>query len=135
MFSEEDSSLTAPSTLTPAVQQQLLALPPFKSVKNFVKEISALKDFTFMDLYTHLIESKDIKFDHKSLRSFKSLKAYLYFKDELVRNVWTSLIQGSEYIYVQCHCMPPLIAKVYTVDVCLNTEGVVFSTKCICKAG
>ena len=26
-------------------------------------------------------------------------------------------------------------SQVYTVDVCLNTEGVVFSAKCICKAG
>ena len=80
MFSEEDSSVTAPSTLTP-VQQQLSALPPFESVKNWVKDLSALKDFTFMDLYTYLIESRDKEFDHKSLRTFKSLKAYSYFKD------------------------------------------------------
>ena len=33
MFSEDDSSVTAPSTLTPAVQQQLSDLPPFVSVK------------------------------------------------------------------------------------------------------
>ena len=33
IFSEDDSSVTAPSTLTPAVQQQLSALPPFESVK------------------------------------------------------------------------------------------------------
>ena len=136
MFSEEDSSVTAPSTLTPAVKQQLSALPPFESVKNWVKDLSALKDFTFMDLYTYLIESKDKEFDHKNLRSFKSLKAYSYFKDELVRNVWMSPIQGTEYIYARCHCMASLTAKkVYTVYVCLNTEGVVFSAKCICKAG
>ena len=81
MFSEDDSSATAPSTLTPAAQQQLSALPPFQSVKNWVKGLSALKDVTFMGLYTYLIESKDKEFDHKSLRSFKSLKAYSYFKD------------------------------------------------------
>ena len=52
MFLEDDSSVTAPSTLTPAVQQQLSALPPFKSAKIWVKDLSALKDFTFMDLYT-----------------------------------------------------------------------------------
>ena len=33
IFSEDDSSVTAPSTLTPAAQQQLSALPPFESVK------------------------------------------------------------------------------------------------------
>ena len=58
-----------------------------------VKDLSVLKDFTFMDLYMYLIESKDKEFDHKSLRTFKSL-AYLYFKDVLVRNVWISPIQG-----------------------------------------
>ncbi len=31
MFSEDDSSVTAPSTLTPAVQQQPSALSPFES--------------------------------------------------------------------------------------------------------
>ena len=56
--------------------------------------MSALMNFTFMDLYTYLIESKDKEFDHNSLRIFKLLKAYSYFKDELVRNVWMSPIQG-----------------------------------------
>ena len=56
--------------------------------------MSAPEDFTFMDLYMYLIESKDKESDHKSLRTFKLLKAYLYFKDELVRNVRMSPIQG-----------------------------------------
>ena len=73
MFSEDDSSVTVPSALIPEVQQQLLALPPFESVKNWVKDLSALKNFTFMDLYTYLIESKDKEFDHKSLRTFIGL--------------------------------------------------------------
>ena len=81
MFSVEYSSVTAPSTLTPAVQQQLSALLPFESVKNWVKNLSALKNFTFMDLYTYLIESKDKEFNHKSLRTFKLFEAYSYFKD------------------------------------------------------
>ena len=78
MFSEDDGSVKAPSTLTPAVQQQLSALPPFESVKNWVKDLSALKNFTFMDLYTYLIKSKDKECDHKSLRTFKSLQASSY---------------------------------------------------------
>ena len=32
-----------------------------------------------MDLYTYLIENKDHEFDHKGLRTFKSLKAYSYY--------------------------------------------------------
>ena len=81
MFSVEYSSVTSSSTLTPAVQQQLSALLPFESVKNWVKNLSALKNFTFMDLYTYVIESKDKEFNHKSLSTFKSFKAYSYFKD------------------------------------------------------
>ena len=118
MFSENDSSVTPPSTLTPVLHQQLSALLPFELVKNWVKDSSALKDFTFLDLYTYLIESKDKEFDHNSLWSFKSLKAYSYFKDELVRNVWMSPIHGTECIYARCHCMVSLkIKKVYTVCV------------------
>lgn len=51
----------------------------------------------FMDAYTYLIESKDKEFNHKSLRSFKSLKAYSYFSDGLVRNIWLTPIQGTKY--------------------------------------
>ena len=72
----EDSNLAGPSALTPEVQQQLADIPPFESVQSWTKDLSGLKDFTFMDVYTYLIESKDKEFDHKSLRSFKSLKAY-----------------------------------------------------------
>ena len=51
MFSEDDSSVTASSTLTPAVQQQLSA------VKNWVKDLSALKNFTFVD-FVHVLDQK-----------------------------------------------------------------------------
>ena len=74
-----------------------------------------------MDLSTYLIESKGKEFDHKSLRTFKSLKAYSYFKDYLMKNVWMSPIQGTECIYAHCHCMTSLTAKVYTIYVCWNT--------------
>ena len=131
----EDSDLAGPSALTTEVQEQLANLPPFESVQNWTKDLSGLKDFTFMDAYPYLIEGKDKEFDHKSLRSFKSLKAYSYFSDGLVRNVWLSPVLNTKYIYARCQCMASLTAKkVYAVHVCLNTEGVVFSAKCICKA-
>ena len=95
MFADaEDSDLAAPSAITPEVQQQLADLPPFESVMNWTKDLSGLKDFTFMDAYTYLIESKDKEFDHKSLRSFKSLKAYSYFSDGLVRNICAMPMHG-----------------------------------------
>ena len=87
-----------------------------------------------MDVYTYLIESKDKEFDHKNLRSFKSLKAYRYFSAGLVTNVWLSPVLGAKYGTVPLHGVIGS-KKVYIVHVCLNTEGVVFSAKCICKAG
>ena len=55
-----------------------------------------------MDAYTYLLESKDKEFNHKSIRSSKSLKAYSYFSDGLVKNVWLSAVLGSKYIYARC---------------------------------
>ena len=77
-----------------ALSSELSPLNPCIVEDVGVNELSALKDFTFMDLYTYLIKSKDKEFDHKSLRTFKLLKAYSYFKDELVRNVWMSPIHN-----------------------------------------
>lgn len=65
-----------------------------------------------MDAYTYLIESKDKDSDHRSLRSLKSLKAYSYFSDGLVRNVWLSPVLETKYIYAWCQSMASLTAKV-----------------------
>ena len=46
---EEDSSLAEPSAVTPEIRQQLSQLPPFESVTGWRKNLSDLKDFTFMD--------------------------------------------------------------------------------------
>ena len=89
-----------------------------------------------MDAYMYLIESKDNEFAQKSIRPFKSLKAYSYFSDGLAKNVWLRPVLNTKYIYARCQCMPSLTAKkVCAVHVSLNMEGVAFSAKCTCKAG
>ena len=64
--------------MTPKVREELAALPQFESVTEWAKDLSKITHFTFMDVYTYLIESKDKNFDMKSLRSFKSLKDYVW---------------------------------------------------------
>ena len=49
------------------------------------KDLCLLINFTFMDLYTYLMETKDKSFDKESLKSFKSLKGYRYFSDTFDR--------------------------------------------------
>ena len=41
-----------------------------------------------MDLYEYLIHNAEKEFNRENMKAFKSLKAYKYFKDHLVRNVW-----------------------------------------------
>ena len=92
---ETDEEAPIPSALTLKVCQELSVLPPFDSDLKWGKNLLIIRDFTFMNTYTYLIESKD-------LRSFKSLKAYSYFSDGLVINVWLSSIEPknlTQYIY------------------------------------
>ena len=78
-------------------------------------------------------ESKEKSFDWKSLRSLKSLKAYTYFNEELVKkNLRLSQTTNANYIYIRCHYMTSLTSKVYTVYVCCN---VIFSAKYLRKLG
>ena len=66
-----------------------IVLKPFLSVTNWSKSHSGiLKDFTFMNLLVYLVHSRDKTFDMYSLRAFKSLKAYKFFYDGFVKNVW-----------------------------------------------
>ena len=41
-----------------------------------------------MHVYKYLINSQEKEFDRESLKAFKSLKAYKYFVDGLVTNVF-----------------------------------------------
>ena len=64
---DEEESSTSVLALKPAVADEIAQLPSFKSVSAWSKDLRVLSDFTFMDLYTYLIESKDKSFDKESL--------------------------------------------------------------------
>jgi len=44
--------------------------------------------YTFTNLLVYLVYGRDKSFDIQSLNAFKSLKAYKFFYDRFVKNVW-----------------------------------------------
>ena len=79
------------SVITPSIRQSLKKLGKLSCVNgDWKRDLSLLEDFTFMDLFTYLVESKDNTFDQGSMRTFKSLKAFRYFADGYVQNVWAT---------------------------------------------
>ena len=84
-----DTTPIALSYLTDEVKRILNLLPSFSSVTHWTKTLrGVLNDFTFMNLIIYLVYGHDKTFDMDSLRAFKSLKAYKYFYDGYVKNVW-----------------------------------------------
>ena len=80
---------TGISYITDEVRAVLGQLPQFETITTWKKELSGvLNEFTFMNLLIYLVYGRDKSFDMKSLKAFKSLKAYKFFYDGFVRNVW-----------------------------------------------
>ena len=99
------------------------------------KDLSPLSNFTFMDLFTYLVESRDKTFDHGSMKAFKSLKAYRYFADGYIQHAWATEV-CRDLVIVRCYCFSSLkSAKTYPVFVCLSRNGDVYSAECKCVAG
>ena len=139
----DDTTPFGLSYLTEEVKRILSLLPPFSSVTHWIKTLNGvLNDFTFMNLLVYLVYCRDKTFDMDSLRAFKSLKAYKYFHDGYVKNVW---------LY-QCPVLPQSALKVlyfrafvyhsFTCDealevfVSINSEtGDVYSAQCSCVSG
>ena len=114
----EDESAPSVSALDPGIVDKIAQLTPFESVGAWSKDLRLLVDFTFMDLYTYLVESQDKSFDKESLKSFKSLKGYRDFSDGFVQNVWVHELGSSKYLHLCCYCFASLTVKtMYTVCV------------------
>ena len=140
---DTNSGNTEISYITSEVIRVLWRLPPFESVKDWSKDLNILSDFTFMNLLIHLVYGKDKSFDMHTLKSFKSLKAYKFFYNGFVKNVWVHEFPPSEdplhlrvlyfraYVHHSLTCESPL-----EVFVCLNGDnGDVYSAKCTCVSG
>ena len=126
------------SVITPSTRESLKEIGKLSCFNgDWKRDLSLLADFTFMDLFTYLIESKDNTFDQGSMRAFKSLKAFKYFADGYVQNVWaTKVDQESNLLVIRCYCFSSLKSgTTYPVFVCLSCNGDVYSAECKCVAG
>ena len=140
---DDDCETLAISYITEDVKRVLRRLPGFSSVVDWEKRlVGVLKDFTFMNLLIYLVYGRDKSFDMQSLKAFKSLKAYKYFFDGYVRNVWVyqcpcdnelmlKVLYFRAYVHHSYNCDAPL-----EVFVSMNAEnGDVYSAKCSCVSG
>ena len=124
-YEEEDVNVSSTS------EQPFL----LEKILSWDKSLSCLEDFNLVHLYNYLINSRDKTFDKESMKAFKSLKAYKYFSDGLVKNVWVHQNEDAS-IVIRGHCFSSLKAKAtYVVYVILKKAGDVVSAKCKCVAG
>ena len=143
---EEGGDVIAITYLTEEVKGVLRTLPPFSSVVDWSKSLGGkLKDFTFMNLLVYLVYGRDKTFDMQSMKAFKSLKAYKFFYDGFVRNVWVYQCSCTndlrlrvlyfrafhKFVYHSLSCDSPL-----EVFVALNGDsGDVYAAHCSCISG
>ena len=135
-----DDDATNLSYITSEVKEKLRGLPKFSSVENWSKvRKGVLQDFTFMNLLIYLVCGRDKTFDMESMRAFKSLKAYRFFADGYVSNVWLHNCETErpKIVYVRGFVQHSL-----TTDLPLETfvaldgdNGDVFSAQYSCVSG
>ena len=139
----KEKDIVGISYITDEVKSVLEDLPAFSSIKDWSKKLSGvLKDFTFMNLLIYLVYGRDKSFDMQSLKAFKSLKAYKFFYDGFVKNVWAHgfprldnvglrIVYFRGYVHHSLTCDSPL--EVY---ISLNGDnGDVYSAQCSCVSG
>ena len=81
--SEAEGSSAGALLLTESDRQLLSSLPSFSLVnEGWGKDCSLLSTFSFLHIYTYLIESRDNTFDEGKKDAYKSLKGYGYFADQ-----------------------------------------------------
>jgi len=83
------------------------------------------------------VNSKEKTFDEEGMKAYKSLKAYKYFADSYIRNVWAGEpLEQDDAVVVRCHCFSSLKAKkVCVVHLVVKKSGDVLSASCTCVAG
>ena len=131
------------SYLTDETKRDIRELPSFCSITSWTKNLAGvLVEFTFMNLLIYLVYGRDKTFDMQSMKAFRSLKAYKFFFDGFVRNVWVyecprtsnlnlRVLYFRAYVHHSLTCDSPL--EVY---VSINGDnGDVYSGKCSCVSG
>ena len=136
----KSADLSGLTYLTDHVRTKLQSLPGFSTVTDWAKQRrGVLVDFTFMNLLLYLVRGRDKTFDMQSMRAFKSLKAYRFFADGFVSNVWLHDCKTSDprIVYVRGFVQHSLSMDVpLETFVALNGDtGDVYSAQCSCISG
>jgi len=126
------------SYITEEVKQVLHRLPAFTDVVQWGKQIGGvLNEFTLINITVYLVYGRDKSFDMQSLLAFKSLKAYKYFYDGYVRNVWVHQCLSDNDLMLKVLYFRAYVHHSYSSDapldvfVSLNADnGDVYSAKC-----
>ena len=139
----EPDAYCAISYMMDDTKKVIRELPLFTTVTTWSKKlVGVLREFSFMNLLIYLVYGWDKTFDMESMKAFRSLKAYKYFFDGFVRNVWVyecpntndlnlRVLYFRAYVHHSLTCDTPL--EVY---VSINADnGDVYSGKCSCVAG
>ena len=134
--SDGEHSATSSGSSAVAGSAGCCEMPSFRQIRAWNKDLSCLRNFSFRQLYEYLVNNKDKTYDKKSMKAYKSLKAYKYFKDSFVRNVWSNSHKETQLVVVRAHCFSSLKAKTtYTVYVMFKKDGTVVTAECNCVAG
>lgn len=121
-------------------EKQVGSSNAFEGLKDaWAKDISALSGCNLIQIYKYLVnrrcEDSGAVFDDNTLKAYKSLKAYRYFSDGLVTNVWGQE-KDAKTMVIRSHCFSSLKAKtVYVVHVLMLKNGDVLGAQCNCVAG
>ena len=119
---------------------KLRRLPKFSDIDLWSKKVAGvLTEFTFMNLLVYLVYGRDKTFDMQAMRAFKSLKAYKFFADGFVKNVWLFNTESVDprVVYVRGFVQHSLsMGNPLEVFVALDGDkGDVFSAQCNCVSG
>ena len=112
--SDGEHSATSSGSSAVAGSAGCCEMPSFRQIRAWNKDLSCLRHFSFRQLYEYLVNNKDKTYDKKSMKAYKSLKVYKYFKDSFVRNVWSNSHKETQLVAVRAHCFSSLKAKLHT---------------------
>ena len=137
---ENGEDVIAISYLTEEVKSFLKSLPSFSNVTQWSKKLSGvLAEFTLINIVIYLVYGRDKTFDMQALRAHKSLKAYKYFFDGYVKNVWVYqyLSENLRVLYFRAFVYYSFTTDTpYEVFVSLNGDnGDVYAGQCACVSG
>ena len=137
---EVDVKPYAASAFDCNTEQQYLSLGQLSKIEGeWCKDLSSVPTSFGMDrVTTYLIQSPDKTFDQKSVRAFKSLRAYSHMEGGHVAMFRVNKFESSPiFMFIRAYCKPSqATTHVYPVHVCLDKRtGIIYGAECRCVAG